>query len=283
MACWAEPKIVPAEVRLPRTSSRMSSILLIGTGRLAFHLGHAFQRSDHSIVGVVGRDPAKTEALAKELGCPSFNLGDASPTADLRVLAVSDDAVQAVAELLPDDGTPVAHLSGSRSLELLNPHPHRGVLWPIQSFSPGKPVDFSIVPLVVDANDEATLRLLRELAGRVSFTVVHLPFAQRQRLHLSAVIASNFPVFLLREAERLLKAHEIDPALLHPLWRSATDKALLDADKAVTGPARRGDVKTVAQQMDLLANEPELRCAYAALSDLILDTYHPEARDHQDL
>jgi predicted short-subunit dehydrogenase-like oxidoreductase (DUF2520 family) len=261
----------------------MSSILLIGTGRVAFHLGHAFQRADIVLAGITGRDPARTKTLAKDLDCRFFRFGDTLPTADLRMLAVSDDAIREVADMLPADGTPVAHLSGSRSLELLDAHAHRGVLWPVQSFSPGKLVDFSNVPLVVDADDEATLRSLRDLAERLSSIVVHLSFAQRQRLHLSAVIASNFPVFLLREAERLLKAHEIDPALLHPLWRSATGKALPDPDQAVTGPARRGDVKTIAQQMDLLDEEPELRRAYVALSDLILHIYHPEARGHKDL
>ena len=35
-----------------------------------------------------------------------------------------------------------------------------------------------------------------------------------------------------------------------------------------TGPARRGDVNTLAKQLELLADEPELRRAYAALSNL---------------
>ncbi|QQS73073.1 MAG: DUF2520 domain-containing protein [Flavobacteriales bacterium] len=261
----------------------MHSVLLIGTGRLAFHLGHALRGAGYTIVGLAGRDATKTAELAKDLGCSEFGLNDALPHADLRILAVSDDAIHPVAETLPPDGTPTIHLSGSKPVDLLQPHEHRGVLWPIQSFSPGMPISFQKVPLIVDADDEATLGLLRELAERLSTTVVHLPFPLRQHLHLSAVIASNFPTFLLREAERLLTAHKIAPDLLHPLWKATTEKALQGADNAVTGPARRGDIKTIAQQMDLLADEPELRRAYAALSDLIIHTYHPESRDLQDL
>ncbi|MEO5586039.1 MAG: Rossmann-like and DUF2520 domain-containing protein [Flavobacteriales bacterium] len=261
----------------------MHSVLLIGTGRLAFHLGHALRGAGVPIAGLVGRDEAKVSALAKEFGCPAFGLKDALPPADLRILAVSDDAIHPVAELLPNDGRPILHLSGSKALDLLLPHGQRGVLWPIQSFSPGKPISFHEVPLIVDADDEVTLSLLQNLAALLSSTVVHLPFPLRQRLHLSAVIAANFPTFLLREAERLLTAHQISPDLLHPLWKATTEKALHGADNAVTGPARRGDILTIAQQMDLLADEPDLRHAYAALSDLILHTYHPETRDHQDL
>lgn len=261
----------------------MHSVLLIGTGRLAFHLGHALRGAGVSIAGVAGRDEGKTVELANALSCPAFGLKETLPQADLRVLAVSDDSIHLVAEMLPPDGTPTVHLSGSKPLGLLLPHEHRGVLWPIQSFSPGKPISFQDVPLIVDAEDEATLALLRVVAGKLSSTVEHLPFAQRQRLHLSAVIASNFPTFLLREAERLLAAHKIAPELLHPLWKATTEKALHGADNAVTGPARRGDIKTIAQQMDLLKDEPELRRAYTALSDLIMHTYHPETRGHQDV
>lgn len=261
----------------------MRSVLLIGTGRLAFHLGHALRGAGVPIAGLVGRDETKASALAKEFQCMAFRLKDALPPADLRILAVSDDALHPVAGMLPPDGTSTIHLSGSKALDLLLPHAHRGVLWPIQSFSPGKPIPFQDVPLVVDADDDTTLELLRDLAARLSSTVVHLPFPLRQRLHLSAVIAANFPTFLLREAERLLIAHDIAPDLLHPLWKATTEKALHGADNAVTGPARRGDVLTIAQQMDLLTDEPELRSAYAALSDLIIHTYHPGTRGQQDI
>ena len=261
----------------------MHSVLLIGTGRLAFHLGHALRGAGFSIAGVAGRNEAQAAGLAKAFGCAAFGLNDTLPKADLRILAVSDDAIRSVAEMLPVDGTPIIHLSGSKGLELLQPHERCGVLWPIQSFSPGEPVSFQRVPLIVDAGDDATLGLLHEVAARLSSTVVHLPFSLRQRLHLSAVIAANFPTFLLREAERLLSAHNIAPDLVHPLWKATTEKALHGADNAVTGPARRGDVRTIAQQMDLLNDEPELRRAYAALSDLILRTYHPANRGNQDL
>ncbi len=235
------------------------------------------------VVAVAGRDAVKTGALAQGLSCPSTPLNTPLPNADLRIMAVSDDAIQAVAEMLPADGTPVIHLSGSNSLELLQAHAHRGVMWPMHSFGGDDPADFTTIPLVIDADDENTLALVRVVASTLSGHVVHLPFEQRQRLHLSAVMASNFPVFLLREASRLLTAHGIDATLLHPLWKTAAERALQDPDKAVTGPARRGDVNTMAKQLELLADEPELRRAYAALSNLILHTYHPETRGQQDL
>ncbi len=261
----------------------MATILLIGTGRLAFHLGHALQQRGLKVIGVTGRDKRKTAELAQEFGCAGYSFHESLPASGLRIVAVSDDAIHEVAALLPNDGTPVAHLSGSKPLDLLNPHVHRAVLWPIHSFGLGSPVDFRLIPVVVDASDEATLGIVKSIAQRLSGSVVQLPFLQRQRLHLSAVLASNFPAILLREAERLLKEADIDPGLLHPLWKTCTANALQGADQAVTGPARRGDTGTIAKQMELLAQEPELRRVYSALSDLILHTYHPKSRGPQDI
>ncbi len=259
----------------------MPSVLLIGNGRLAFHLGHALLRAGHPVAGVAGRNQGNAARLANDLGCPAFSLDGPLPGTDLRMLAVSDDAIGEVAARLPDDGTPLVHLSGSKPLDLLGRHGRRGVLWPIHSFSPGIPADFSAIPLVIDADDAGTLALLDSLAKRLSARVEHLPFPQRQQLHLCAVLASNFPVFLLRESERLLQQHGIDPGLVHPLWKAAAEKALQGADGAVTGPARRGDRGTMEAHLRLLANEPELRRAYEAISDLILHTYHPSSRgDH---
>ncbi|MBK9060355.1 MAG: hypothetical protein IPL81_10960 [Flavobacteriales bacterium] len=55
----------------------MHSVLLIGTGRLAFHLGHALRGAGYTIVGLAGRDATKTAELAKDLGCSEFGLNDA--------------------------------------------------------------------------------------------------------------------------------------------------------------------------------------------------------------
>lgn len=261
----------------------MESVLIIGTGRLAHHLGHALHRAGVALAGVAGRDPAHATELANQWGCPALALDAPLPTAGSYVLAVSDDAIGAVAGAIPASTIPLVHLSGTRPLDLLLPHARRGVLWPIQSFSPGPPVDFADVPIVVDAADGTTLHVLQQLAGRLSPSVVHLPLEQRQRLHLSAVLASNFPAFLLREARRLLARQGIDPQLVLPLWAATTRKAAADADAAVTGPARRGDTGTVERHLQLLHEEPELRRAYAAMSNLILHTYHPTARDPQDL
>lgn len=252
----------------------MPSLLIIGTGRAAFHLGNAFRKASLPLNGLVGRDPSRTEELAIELGTSAYLIGEELPPADVILLAVSDDAIAAVAHALPSTETVVAHVSGARSLNALDPHKHQGVLWPIQTLGIGAPMDLSNVPLIVDGNSDHAKQVMRAVAQQVSTRVSELGHAQRLRVHLAAVLTSNLPVILVREGQRLLKEAELPADLLGPLWETTAARvAELGPEKALTGPARRGDKRTIEQHLSLLANDPELQEAYAVLSKLILKAY----------
>ncbi|MBS1583528.1 MAG: DUF2520 domain-containing protein [Bacteroidetes bacterium] len=258
-------------------------ILLIGTGRAAYHLGHALKRSGAAIAGVAGRNREHAATLAADLGTAPFVPGDDLPPSDLRLVAVSDDAIADVAAALPMADTVTAHLSGAKPYALLGAHAHRGVLWPIQSLSPGAPIDLRTVPLVIEGEDERARTLLRTVAGTLSGQVIELPHEQRQLVHVAAAVAGNLPVFLLYEAQELLRKHGLPPELVVPLWNATTAKAAAGAAQALTGPARRGDTETLRMHLDRLTDDGDLRRAYAVLSELILKTWHPEKRGPQDL
>lgn len=249
-------------------------ILMIGTGRMAHQLGQALTHAGHVLVGVAGRDPERTAALAQDLGTDPMALGDPLPPSELVLLAVSDDAISAVAGQLPITDAVVAHTSGASSLDLLAPHPKRGVLWPVQSLTLGRSMDLSDVPLIVDANSDAARALLLAVARTVSGAVHVIGGEQRRRMHLAAVFANNLPVFMLAEAQHMLRAMELPTDLLTPLWRTATANAADgDALGSLTGPARRGDQATIQRHLDLLADDPELARIYQLLSERIMRTF----------
>jgi len=245
-------------------------VLLIGTGRMAYHLGHAMVKAGVNVIGVAGRNKERLTDLARFLDRPAFRLDRPLPDADLVLLATSDDSIAEVAGALPVSGAVVAHTAGAMSLDALAPHAHRGAIWPIQTLSHGAPIDLADVPMVVDSNSAVARDAMLRLARAISGSVLELSHEKRELLHLAAVLTSNFPVFLVGEAQRLLRKEKLPPDLLMPLWRTtANNVSTIGPDQALTGPARRGDVTTIKRHLDQLTDEPELRRAYALLSEMI--------------
>lgn len=253
-------------------------VLIIGTGRVAFHLGHAFLGNGIQLTGIVGRRHERAGALATALGIPAFGPSDELPPSEVVLIAVSDDAIADVAMNIPITDAIVIHTSGASDLDRLLPHPDRAVLWPVMTLSPGAPMDFRQVPLVIDANTERARDAVRALATSIGDRVTTLVHDQRELVHTAAAISTNFPLHLLARAQGLLRANDIDPGLLIPSFVAMAMKAeAIGASEALTGPARRGDIGTVRHHLDRLTHDAELRAAYAQLSSMILRAYgHPD-------
>ncbi|MBL7962596.1 MAG: DUF2520 domain-containing protein [Flavobacteriales bacterium] len=258
--------------------SATPEVLLIGAGRMAFHLGHALVQAGIPLLGVMGRDVERTHQLALNLRCPALPWRPDPPPTTITLLAVRDDAVAEVAHWLRPRSGVLAHTSGALDLVALKPHERRGVLWPIQSLSPGTPTDLGKVPLVVDGSDETTRAELLHLARSISGRAVQMPGEQRQLVHLAAVFASNFPVFLLDRAQELLRREGLPDDLLLPLWSATTAKAAaVGPATALTGPAKRGDLHTIKRHLDRLKDDADLRRAYDLLSRMISAAHGPKA------
>jgi hypothetical protein len=64
---------------------------------------------------------------------------------------------------------------------------HYGVLYPMQTFSKQREVDFSQIPCFIEANDEYALQLIGDVAHQVSSRVYHLASEDRKYLHFMDV------------------------------------------------------------------------------------------------
>lgn len=262
----------------------MSTILLIGTGRMAYHLGHAIRKAGHTITGITGRDPAKLADMARFLDAPPLRWDHTWPKAEITVIATSDDAIAGVSARMPSSQGTVIHTAGTVGLDVLAQHAQCGVLWPVQTLSHGAPTDLSDIPLIVEGNTPEAQEAVLKLARSISGSVLQLNGEQRRRVHLAAAITSNLPVFLAGEAQRLLRRENLPPGLLTPLWRTtAANVATIGPEHALTGPARRGDARSVREHLALLEAEPDLRRAYALLSAMILKAYGHPADGLEDL
>jgi len=248
-------------------------ITLIGSGNIATHLGAAFKNAGHRIVQVFSRDAQNAALLAYHIDAEAIDeLDNINPAADIFVIAVADDAIEATAQELAKYDILIVHTSGATSLQvLLNYTAKAGVFYPLQTFSKTREVDFRSVPLCIEGADENVTKTIRELAQTVSNNVYEIDSAQRKTLHLAAVFACNFPNYLYGVAQRLLAANDMQFDLLKPLIMETALKVQerLPAE-AQTGPAIRRDENTMAIHLQQLADQPALQQIYRLLSQGII-------------
>jgi predicted short-subunit dehydrogenase-like oxidoreductase (DUF2520 family) len=256
----------------------MYKIALIGAGNVAWHLSRALEMVGHRITEVHSRQIANAQLLVKQLydATPTQQLNLLDTAADLVLIAVPDKAISEVVEKLqvPFDVI-VAHTSGTQSIDLLAKFGDKAaVFYPLQTFTKTKQVDFTKVPICIEAKSEATLDLLGDIATSLSEEVYQLTSAQRQVLHLSAVVACNFANHLWAISKEILDQADMDFELLHPLIVETTEKALQMPPKdAQTGPAKRGDKEVLQKHLELLKEMPHYQKIYQLMTESIISMH----------
>ena len=259
----------------PSTDS-LVRIGLFGAGRVASALAPALAAAGHQLAFVASRTLGAAQALAARLpGCPALAQESAlaaPPPADIYLLAVPDAAVPALlaAGHWPA-GALVAHVAGALPLAVFAawPQVRGGVLYPLQTFSPGRAIAWPEVPLFVEGADPTAETVLLALARSLSRRVALLDSGQRLHLHLGAVWASNFTNHLLGVAHSLLAEAGLPLELLHPLVHETVAKALAARPTPFavqTGPAVRHDAPTLAAHAAALAAHPAWQALYTQLS-----------------
>lgn len=269
-------------------------IVLIGAGNLATHLGKALHAAGHDMVQVFSRTMQSAETLASLLDAePLTDIAQVRDDADVYIFSVKDSAlVQLVAQLcrhdadgLGEDGAVNAlrkakkgehervflHTAGSMPMSVFKGMAqHYGVLYPMQTFSKQREVDFSIIPCFVEANDEFAQKLIEGLAREISGRVYQLSSEDRKYLHLSAVFACNFANHCYAISQELLEEHGIPFDVMLPLISETAAKVheMMPKD-AQTGPAVRYDENVIGKQSKLLENHPHFKKVYDSMSKSI--------------
>jgi predicted short-subunit dehydrogenase-like oxidoreductase (DUF2520 family) len=250
-------------------------VVCIGSGNVATHFTQALNAAGHSIVQIWSKGLKNAKILGNSLQAPAIsNWEELNQDADLYLIAVRDDAIAGVAEQLQDIQGLVLHTSGATALTALSLLKRSGVLYPLQTFSKAKAVDFKLVPLCIEASKPADLSMLRDLATQLSSKVYDVDSKQRKILHLAAVFACNFTNHLYHISSSILEENQLDFAMLHPLIQETVDKIQTETPfNAQTGPALRNDQVTMDAHINLLKSSPEFKEIYINLSDSIKKTH----------
>jgi predicted short-subunit dehydrogenase-like oxidoreductase (DUF2520 family) len=250
-------------------------IVLLGSGNVATHLGSALHKAGHKITQVWSRDPGHAEELAITLNAKGItDIKQLDLYADLYILAVKDDAIPGVTAQLSFSDQLIVHTSGSTHIDALTEVSEKyGVIYPVQTFSKHKALDFQSVPVAVEGSDNATKSRLLDLARQISSKVFELDSVKRKALHVAAVFGCNFTNYLYTVSERILVTQGLDFDLLRPMISETAAKAQESSPADVqTGPAVRNDMETINKHLEFLESDPHLRDLYDRLSKGIMNS-----------
>ena len=248
--------------------------VFIGAGNLATWLSKALQNAGFEIAMVYSRTQASAEKLAGLLNVPfTTDICRIDNNASLYIVSVSDSAIESLSESLTFVNGLVIHTAGSVPMDdvfagKLNNY---GVLYPLQTFSRSRQVNFADVPIFIEANTPDNLQVIRTVAESVSGKVYQASSAERMQLHLAAVFGCNFVNHLYHLSAQIAKQAGFDFSVLSPLLIETVHKALASGNpnEVQTGPAVRNDREVIRKHLELLSSNHELKNIYAMLSENI--------------
>ncbi len=251
----------------------IENVVIIGAGNLATQLALALQEKGVLIKQIFSLTTKSAQTLAGKINTEyTTDLSMICKTADLYIVAVKDSAIQQVLENLNlEENQLVVHTAGSVPMNILDGFSlNYGVFYLLQSFSKNKKVDFSDIPICLEASHPANLDRLRELAGRLSNSVHEINSDERKTLHLAAVFVNNFVNHFYALGASILEDKKLSFDLLKPLIRETAGKIeTLHPFEAQTGPAKRNDQNVIGDHLKMLQDKPDFQKIYSFVTQNI--------------
>ncbi|NOY54643.1 MAG: DUF2520 domain-containing protein [Actinobacteria bacterium] len=240
------------------------NIILVGPGRAGTALCLAAASAGHRVVAVLGRRREAVEEAAARFDASALCFDDGLPAADLLVVAVRDDAIEEVAGRLAPGVSNVGaavHLSGLKPASALGPLADAGVsigvLHPLQTL-PTPEAGAAAIPgswFAVTAHDPGLRSDLEDLVASIGGHPFALGDEDRALYHAAAATAATGTVAVLALAAKLFAAAGVPFEAARPLVEAVVANAFrLGPGESLTGPIQRGDVGTVAAQLQAVAD-----------------------------
>lgn len=246
------------------------SFHIVGAGKVAQTLAVLWQRSGrYCLHGVWSRSPASAQQLLGQVAggqhCADIHT---LPEADIVVVGVKDDAIEAVDALLANlpwlsAQTTVLHFSGAHSSHIFRQLAGKGVslgsLHPVYAFAE---VATAITQLhghfCAVEGDASALPLLHNLAVAAGLQPFTIAAQDKSRYHAALSVSANYLVTLNAYARSILintgLPETVAAVLVHSLMQQNLNQlADLPPQQALTGPIVRGDAATVAAHLKVLS------------------------------
>ena len=255
----------------------MRRAVIIGSGNVAEAFARALPQHGAEVVQIFARNAERGAAVAAIAGCSHTADPQQIAAADIYIAAVSDRAIADVLRplALPCEAV-VVHVSGAQPLDVIPAgFGRRGVLYPLQTFTSGRAVDFDTVPLFVEGVNEDVTQRIEAFARTLSSDVRRADSTRRAQIHLAGVFACNFANAMYAAGCEVVRNAGFSFDVLKPLIVETARKAAecQNPHDVQTGPAVRNDIVSINRHLELLQNNEmyKLNHIYETISDYIKD------------
>lgn len=248
----------------------------IGAGNLATHLSQALKINGYSILQVYSRTTESAKSLAEKLEADyTSELDEVTKEADVYIIAIKDSAYEEVLPKIQFDKKLVVHCSGSMPLAALeNFAENIGVLYPLQTFSKIREINFKEIPIFTEASSAENEKVLLQIARKISDSVSSLNSERRINLHIAAVFACNFVNHFYTVSSDILNSKDIPFNVLKPLIAETAEKVqVMHPKDAQTGPAVRFDENIISKHLNELKGTKNYAELYNLISRSIFETH----------
>jgi predicted short-subunit dehydrogenase-like oxidoreductase (DUF2520 family) len=236
--------------------------LLIGSGRLARHLGHYL-----SLKGIPHLHWAHPRApLPDSLARNATHFW----------VLLSDQALVPYCEGLQESypSTPVIHSSAATSI------PGTLTAHPLMTFGPSlySLTEYESIPFFMIKEEASPVAEVIHFLRETLKHPVHLISAEdRHRYHASAVMMSNYSIILWNAAFTAAKLNpEIPRRAFEPILKQTLNNFMNAGIDALTGPLKRNDTATIASHLKALNGTPETELYQAFVHYFRSPIYEPE-------
>ena len=258
----------------------IKTISFIGSGNVATHLAVALNAKGFTIDTILSQTLQNATELASKVNAKGIDqLNQLDQTSDLYIISLKDDVIDTYLEGLNLTNQLVAHTSGSyETTKLAKFSSKTGSFYPLQTFNKDISVDFSTIPIIIEAENAETIESLLAIAKRLTDNTHILTASQKKALHISAIGINNFTHFILSKNKEYCSVNNLDFSLLTPLLKQ-TIESFSNEEKPLqkqTGPARRGDLTIIENHIEALSGDKEFQALYKDLSQYILSEFHGE-------
>lgn len=182
-------------------------------------------------------------------------------------LCVPDDKIEQVAnhisKVQPDlKNKTIMHCSGTVGLSVLHQLEESGAV--VGCMHPMMAVNESSTSFYKITFDicgpEEFLKKAKSIARLLGAKTVVVDEAQKKKIHIASVVASNYLVTLMHTAQEISGANDSDTgtlskALLSLMQSSIKNLRTFPPPDALTGPIARGDISTITDHLEMLKKE----------------------------